>query len=96
MIKKQSPILDFIQTISFKFEPDGKGKKRLDIYKGGKGFKNNLNKYVKDFVPECNRIADYLNQSNITYLRIQNEKVKFNPIDVEMAIFSYATKHDIF
>ena len=93
--EETTQVLRFVKRISFKIGPDGCGKLRPDIYgKNNPGFKVNFDKYIDEFVPECKRIAEYFHQSNTTYLDIQKKMVEFYPIDVEMAIFSYATKHN--
>ncbi len=85
-------VLKYVKIIPFRLEDDGTGNFRLSVYTQS-GFDDNLSKYINDFVPECDRIAQNLRQSNIQYCDIQGKMVEFYPIDVEMAIFSYAMKH---
>jgi hypothetical protein len=85
-------VLRFVNTIPFKLGYEGTPNLRLSVYSPS-GYNYNLSKYLTDFIPECSRIAQFLRQSNITYRDIQGKMVEFYPIDVEMAIFSYAMKH---
>jgi len=86
-------VLQYVKNIPLRLEDGGTGNLRLSVYTQ-KGFDYNLSKYIDDFVPECNRIAQNLRQSDIYYSDTQGKTVEFFPIDVEMTIFSYATKHN--
>lgn len=89
-------VLQYVKKIPFKLEDGGNGNIRLSVYTSF-GFEENLNKYIKIFVPECNRIAQDLYKSKIKYCDIQGNLNDFFPVDVEMAVFSYAMKHsDLF
>jgi len=93
-------VLRFVKHIKFKNESAGKDKtghkiRRPDVYHKS-GFEINYCKYLDEFIPECKRISDYLNRSNIQYCDIQDKMVQFCPVDIEMAIFSYATQHKDF
>lgn len=90
--KETAEVLRFVNNIPFRLEDGGTGSLRLSVYTPT-GFDYNLSKYINDFVPECNRIAQSLRQSGISYNDTQGKLVEFNPIDIDMAIFSYATKH---
>jgi len=88
-------VIKYLKSIPFRLEDDGSGSGnlRLSVY-SLPGFNYNLSEYTTEFVPECNRIAQILRQSNTTYCDTQGKMLEFYPIDVEMAIFSYATKHN--
>ena len=90
-------VLCLVNRIGFKnvsggVRKDGSKKLRPDIYGKYNKFKDNLEKYI-EFVNECKRISEYLNQSNIHYRDIHDKMIKFCPVDIEMAIFSYSTQH---
>jgi hypothetical protein len=87
-----SRVLQYVKTIPFRCEDGGTGNLRLAVY-SPTGFEDNLSKYINDFIPECNRIALELTQLNIKYCDVEGKLMEFFPVDVEMAIFSYATKH---
>ncbi len=81
-------VLQWIAKIDFKIGRSGNKSRnqwRLAVYdKHRKDFEANLRKYIDELVPECGRIANALNDGK------ENER-EFYPIDVEMAIFSWAT-----
>ena len=81
-----------MKNINFRIESDGTGGLRLAVFTP-KGFNDNLNMYLNEFVPECVRIAKELSMSGIGYADIHGRCVEFLPIDVEMAVFSWANLH---
>jgi hypothetical protein len=85
-------VLQYLKKIPFKLEDGGTGKLRLAVYSDS-GFENNLSKYLDMMIPECNRISQDLLRINVRYSDIQDKLTDFTPVDVEMAIFSYAMKH---
>ena len=85
-------VLSYLKKINFRIEDGGKGKPRLAVYTLG-GFTFNLNAYLHEFVPECNRISNELKESGFVYIDICGQCVEFLSIDVEMAIFAWARKH---
>jgi len=85
-------VLQYIKQIPFRLEYDGTNNRRLSVYTPA-GFEDNLVKYINDFVPECNRIAQDLRQLKIKYQDIHGKLVDFYPVDVEMSFFSYSMKH---
>lgn len=85
-------ILYYVKNINFRIESDGTGGLRLAVFTP-KGFNDNLNMYLNEFVPECVRIAKELSMSGIGYADIHGRCVEFLPIDVEMAVFSWANLH---
>jgi len=91
--KEMAEVLQFIDKIPFKLENGGTGSLRLSVYTPS-GFDYNLSKYINDFVPQCDRIAQTLRQSGISYKDTQGRLVEFNPIDIDTTIFSYAIKHN--
>jgi hypothetical protein len=87
-----SLVLPLIPIINFRFEDGGSGKVRLAVYTP-KAFNDNLSRYLNHFVPECTRIAEELNRPGFTYTDINGNFAHFSPVDVEMAIFSFATQN---
>jgi len=85
-------ILQYVKKIPFTLQDDGKGKLRPAVYYSA-GFEDNLSKYIDMLIPECSRIAQDLLRINIQYCDIDEHLTYFSPVDVEMAIFSYAMKH---
>jgi len=81
-------VLQYVKKIPFKLEDDGNGNIRLSVYTLS-GFEENLSKYIKGFVPECDRIAQDLRKSKVKYCDIQGNLKEFCPVDVEMAVFFY-------
>jgi hypothetical protein len=90
--KETLAVLQFVKKVPFRLEDGGTGSLRLSVY-NQHGFDYNMSKYINDFVPECNRIAQSLRQSGISYNDTQGKLVEFNPIDIDMAVFSFASKH---
>jgi hypothetical protein len=85
-------VLKCVKKIPFKLGYEGTPNLRLSVYSTS-GFDYNLSKYINEFIAECNRISQNFRQSNFDYCDIHGKMVDFYPIDVEMAIFSYAMKH---
>jgi hypothetical protein len=91
-----SQVLCYVTNINFRIEDGGTGSLRLAVYTRN-GFNYNLSVYLNEFVPECVRIAKELGKSCIGYTDIHGECVEFLPIDVEMAVFSWAIRNsDLF
>lgn len=87
-----SQVLCYVKNINFRIEDGGAGRLRLAVYTRD-GFNWNLNMYLKQFAPECIRIAKELNDSGIGHTDIHGQCVEFSSIDVEMAVFSWAIRH---
>jgi hypothetical protein len=87
-----SQVLCYVKNINFKIEDGGAGRLRLAVYTRD-GFNYNLDMYLNEFVPECIRMAKELNESGIGHTDIHGHCVEFLPIDVEMAVFSWAIRH---
>lgn len=86
-------VLYWITNIPFKLEDDGRGKGRLRLaVYTSRGFDYNLKQYHQ-LVSECSDIADALNANGYSYDDINGFRQEFTPIDVDMAIFSWATKN---
>jgi len=86
--KSINQVLGYVKNINFQFEKDGRPNNYNRI-----GFNHNLEIYITEFVPECIRISKDIQELNICYVNIYGRCVEFLPIDVEMAIFSWARKH---
>ena len=93
-------VLNWIDAIDFKLEKggkklrDGENALRLAVYdKNGNGFNENLDLYINKLVPECERIAKALHIGRHSYSDICKKRQEFAPIDVEMAIFAWASRH---
>ena len=86
-------VLRWIDVIPFRLEDDGsgKGRLRLSVYTSS-GFNYNLKQYHQ-LVSDCSDIADALNANGCIYYNTDGFREKFTPIDVEMAIFSWATRN---
>ena len=81
-------VLDSIDVIPFKLDAIG----QLAANK----FEDNLNYYLR-LVVQTARIATELNMHGYFYTDIDGTELEFSPVDVEMAIFSWATKNrDLF
>lgn len=87
-----SQVLCCVKNINFRIENGGADNLRLAVYTRP-GFNYNLSVYLNEFVPECVRIAKELSRSGIGYTDIHGQCVEFLPIDVEMAVFSWAISH---
>jgi hypothetical protein len=88
-----SQVINSVKIINFKLERPGKDSNlRLAVYTD-EGFKENLKIYLEEFIPECERIANLLTQSGTRYIDWHGNTTEFTPQDVEMAIFSWATKN---
>jgi len=87
-----SQVLRYVKNIKFRIEDGGAGNLRLAVYTRS-GFNYNLNVYLNEFTPECVRIGEELSGSGIGYTDIHGRCVELLPIDVEMAVFSWAIRH---
>lgn len=92
--EEMKEILSWIAEINFKLETFSAThrKLRLAVYSDS-GFNHNLSLYINEFVPECDHIAKALSASGYSYSGIDDKSREFTPIDVEMAIFSWAMKN---
>lgn len=92
---EMSAVLGWTNTIDFKLETNGKKhrKLRLAVYNNQSRFEDNLRKYIDEFVPECQRIANALNAGGYSYSDIDGISRKFTAVDVEMSIFSWCVKN---
>lgn len=85
--KETKQVVNFVKRIPFEME----AAPFIGI-----DFEYNFKLYIEEFIPECERIAKVLIQSGVTYEDLSNNPHEFTPQDVEMAIFSWATKHKSF
>lgn len=88
-------VLDYVMTIDFKLDNGGKklngnGALRPSYYP--KAIKTNLGLYIRDFVPECSRIARALNSDKVVYISIDGRQQTLTATDVEMAIFTWCMR----
>lgn len=91
--EQTSKVISYVKNINFRIEDGGTGSLRLAVYTPS-GFDHNLRMYLTEFVPECAHIAKDLNESGVCYTDINGQHAVFFPIDVEMAIFSWAIRHN--
>ena len=83
-------VLSSVPTIAFKLETYKKHseKLRLAVY-SEVSYRYNLQLYLEEFQPVCRRISDRLNDAGFRYRSIAGNEEQFQPIDVEMAIFTW-------
>ncbi len=85
-------ILEWTANMEFVFAANG----RLVVPSSPEGgYDYNKRLYIDEFVPECRRIADSLNEGGYHYQDVDEEMTEreFTPVDVEMAIFSWAMQN---
>ena len=89
-----SAVLRDISTLGFVIEDDGTHKciPRLAVYQP-ENYARNRDVFACELLPELNRIADELNDSNVTYQDIYGKPKGFSSVDVEMAVFAFGTQN---
>ena len=84
------------RRIDFRIEDGGGGRLRLAVYSRS-GFEHGLRLFLREYVPECTRIAGELAEAGVQYAGVDGRPAQFSPVDVEMAIFSWAMRNsDLF
>lgn len=83
-----------IRLIPFEIEDDGRNicVPRLAVYYGS-GYRRNRDLFVRDLLPELQRIAQALNAEGIRYKGIDGIEHQFSQVDVEMAVFAFGTQN---
>jgi len=85
-------VLEFINIIKFRLENGGNNNLRLAVFTPF-GFDFNLKLYINELVPECERIANVLQDSRVQFKAMDGRDISFTTIDIEMSIFSWASKN---
>lgn len=85
-------IFRYVRYIPFVLESPGLGKLRLAVY-NQRNYQQNRDIYVRDFLQECSDVANELDSKGVTFIDVDGVQHQFTPIDVEMAIFAWCSKH---
>ena len=87
-------VLQDIHPIVFKIEDSGTGLciPRLAVYQR-LSYEKNRYLFINQLIPELIRIAELLNKEEVKYEDIHGITRDFSCVDVEMAVFAFATKN---